>query len=312
MDGTIDGFSYGAVTPVAGYLMACFGSALGLRCTTRSLQFTQSWRPGWLALGAGAIGAGIWTMHFIAMMGFSVRESQVEYNWPMTYASLAVAVVVVSVGVFIVGYRGATVPALLAGGAITGLGVAGMHYMGMAAMTMRGGSLRYDMGTVGLSLAIAVVAATAALWAAVQVKNLLWSLGASLIMGVAVTGMHYTGMAAVNVHLHGTATPGMLANSSFDMLVPMLIGPLAFLVIAGAIVMFDPLMVGGGNDAAALQRIEVNIPGMAHRETVDRSTATPWAGEPRNPDAFDAFGGPSHPPRNDAPRARNQWNSPLG
>ncbi|MER7174000.1 MHYT domain-containing protein [Streptomyces mesophilus] len=261
MTGAIDGFSYGWVTPVVGYVMACFGSALGLRCTTRSLFDAPTWRPGWLALGAGAIGSGIWTMHFIAMIGFTVRGTRVDYDWPLTFGSLAVAIVVVSIGVFIVGYRGATLPALLTGGTITGLGVAGMHYMGMAAVTVQRGSLGYDTGTVALSLVIAVVAATAALWAAVQVKGLLWSLGASLIMGVAVTGMHYTGMAAVNVHVHSGVGDGSASTSSFGMLVPMLIGPLAFLLIAGAVVMFDPLMIIGSIDRVPeSSRLEVDVP----------------------------------------------------
>ncbi|MBC9715757.1 hypothetical protein H9Y04_24760 [Streptomyces sp. TRM66268-LWL] len=289
MNGTIDGFSYGWVTPVVGYVMACFGSALGLRCTTRSLFDARTWRPGWLVLGAGTIGCGIWTMHFIAMIGFTVREARVAYDWPLTFGSLAIAIVVVSVGVFIVGYRGATVPALLIGGTITGLGVAGMHYMGMSAMTLQGASLGYDVGTVALSLVIAVVAATAALWAAVQVKGLLWSLGASLVMGVAVTGMHYTGMAAVNVHLHGEGVGGT-GTSAFSMLVPMLIGPLAFLVVAGAIVMFDPMMImGEGHRAAEPQRLTVDVPSLTDSDR--RAGSGPFGDGPQRGAAarFDGF-----------------------
>ncbi|WP_416976178.1 MHYT domain-containing protein, partial [Streptomyces sp. 4F14] len=102
-----DGFSYGLVTPLVAYLMACLGGALGLRCTTRSMLVSQSWRPGWLALGSAAIGSGIWTMHFVAMMGFTVKETPVHYDKAMTFASLAVAIVMVGVGIFIVGYKGA-------------------------------------------------------------------------------------------------------------------------------------------------------------------------------------------------------------
>lgn len=75
MQGTVDGFTYGLVTPLVAYLMACLGGALGLRCTTRSMLVARSWRGGWLALGSAAIGSGIWTMHFIAMMGFTVKET---------------------------------------------------------------------------------------------------------------------------------------------------------------------------------------------------------------------------------------------
>lgn len=106
MQGTVDGFSYGLVTPLVAYLMACLGGALGLRCTTRSMLVSHSWRPGWLALGSAAIGSGIWTMHFIAMMGFSVQETPIHYDKPITFASLGVAILMVGIGIFIVGYKG--------------------------------------------------------------------------------------------------------------------------------------------------------------------------------------------------------------
>ncbi|MFI0136485.1 MHYT domain-containing protein [Streptomyces luteogriseus] len=243
MQGTIDGFSYGLVTPLVAYFMACLGGALGLRCTTRSMLVAQSWRPGWLALGSAAIGSGIWTMHFVAMMGFTVRGTPIYYDKTMTFASLAVAIVMVGVGIFIVGYRGARGTALFTGGTITGLGIASMHYLGMASMSLDG-KLQYNTVTVGISVAIAMAAATAALWAAGQVRGFLWSVGASLVMGLAVSGMHYTGMAALSVHLHGTGEP-TTGDSPASLLAPMLIGPLAFLLLAGVVVMFDPLMVMG-------------------------------------------------------------------
>ncbi|WP_133910213.1 MHYT domain-containing protein [Streptomyces sp. NBC_00582] len=242
MQGTVDGFSYGIVTPLVAYLMACLGGALGLRCTTRALLVAHSWRPGWLALGSAAIGSGIWTMHFIAMMGFTVAGAPIHYDKPTTYGSLGVAILMVGVGIFIVGYRGARGTALFTGGTITGLGIASMHYLGMAGMRFNG-KLEYNTFTVGVSVAIAMAAATAALWSAGQVRGFLWSVGASLVMGLAVTGMHYTGMAALNVHLHATGSPAE-GDSPAALLAPMLIGPLTFLLLAGIVVMFDPLMLG--------------------------------------------------------------------
>jgi NO-binding membrane sensor protein with MHYT domain len=243
MQGTVDGFSYGLVTPLVAYLMACLGGALGLRCTTRSMLVSQSWRPGWLALGSAAIGSGIWTMHFIAMMGFTVKETPIHYDKPMTFASLAVAIVMVGIGIFIVGYKGASGTALFTGGTITGLGIASMHYLGMAGMRLNG-KLEYNTFTVAVSVVIAMGAATAALWAAGQVRGFLWSVGASLVMGLAVSGMHYTGMAALSVHVHGTDATSA-GDSPAALLAPMMVGPLAFLLLAGVVVMFDPLMVMG-------------------------------------------------------------------
>ncbi|WP_326582661.1 hypothetical protein OG889_28900 [Streptomyces sp. NBC_00481] len=247
MQGTVDGFSYGAVTPVAAYVMACLGAALGLRCVVRSIYNEQSWKPGWLALGATSIGCGIWTMHFIAMIGFRVKESEIHYDVGLTVLSLVVAVAVVGVGVFAVGYRGVSTSTLCSAGCVTGLGVAAMHYLGMAAIQLNG-YIQYDIAVVALSVGIAIAAATAALWAAVSIRGFLTSLGASLVMGVAVSGMHYTGMAAVGVHLHGTVPGTLTGESPTSILLPMLMGPVLFLLLAGVVVMFDPMLVLGEGD----------------------------------------------------------------
>ncbi|MFD9870564.1 MHYT domain-containing protein [Streptomyces niveus] len=288
MQGTVDGFSYGVITPIAAFVMACFGSALGLRCVTRSLRAERSFKPGWLSLGAASIGCGIWTMHFIAMMGFQVRRTPIDYDVPITVASLVVAVLVVSVGVFIVGYRGSSPPILITAGVITGLGVAAMHYLGMAGMRLEG-QLHYDTTIVAVSVVIAVVAATAALWAAVSVRGFFPSLAASLIMGAAATGMHYTGIAAMSVHLAGGAPrPGASGDSLPAVMLPMLLGPLVFLVLAGVVVMFDPLLVlgeGEWNDTPAKKRestgpSRTDVPDLPGLPGTTTGSANPVSGPP--------------------------------
>ncbi|MFF9766639.1 MHYT domain-containing protein [Streptomyces sp. NPDC053086] len=271
MQGTVDGFSYGAVTPLAAYVMACLGGALGLRCTTRSLLVTHSRRPAWLALGAAAIGSGIWTMHFVAMMGFSIEGTPIHYDKAMTYASLGLAIVMVGVGIFIVGYRGATGTPLFTGGTITGLGVASMHYLGMAGVRFHG-RFTYNTLTVAASVVIAVVAATAALWAAGQVRGFAWSVGASAVMGLAVSGMHYTGMAALGVHLDGASAHTAGDAPAASVLAPMLIGPLAFLLLAGVVVIFDPLMVTGRPDWRPVEH-KPGVPAAAVAPHADRHPA---------------------------------------
>lgn len=283
MQGTIDGFRYGAVTPVAAYVMACLGGALGLRCIVRSLLDEESWKPGWLALGAASIGCGIWTMHFIAMLGFQVEETGIRYDTGLTLLSLAVSIVVVGIGVFIVGYLGAGKAALGVAGVVTGLGVAAMHYLGMAAVQVNG-DFRYAPLTVALSVAIAIVAATAALWAAVTVRGFMTSLGASLAMGVAVSGMHYTAMAAVSVHVHGDNSGAWAGDSPSSLLLPMLLGPTVFLLLAGVVVMFDPLLVLGDG--------EWNRSAPARR-----TSATDQAAEPAPQHSVARFGGRSSPAR---------------
>ncbi|MEU8590296.1 MHYT domain-containing protein [Streptomyces sp. NPDC048664] len=263
MQGTVDGFSYGLVTPVVAFLMACLGSALGLRCTVRSMVVTRSWRAGWLALGSAAIGSGVWTMHFIAMMGFTVRQTPIHYDRAITFASLAVAILMVGVGVFIVGYRGATGVALFTGGTVTGLGIASMHYLGMAGMRLNG-VLEYNTLVVAVSVLVAVAAATAALWAAGRRRGFVWTVGASLVMGLAVCVMHYTGMAALTVHLHDSSGSPE-GESPAALLAPLMIGPLVFLCLAGAVVLFDPLMIKGTPDWTPDER-KPGVP--AHPELV--------------------------------------------
>ncbi|MFJ2893270.1 MHYT domain-containing protein [Streptomyces sp. NPDC087218] len=270
---TVDGFSQGFVTPVAGFLVAWLGGALGLRCTNRSMHSRGVAKTGWLALGSTSIGVGIWTMHFIAMLGFSVAESSITYDSALTAASLVVAVVVVGVGVFAVGYLGARRPVLLTAGLLMGLGIAGMHYLGMAAMHV-GSGISYSVPLVVLSVVIAVAAATAALWSAMSAYGFRASLRASLIFGVAVAAMHYTGMAALNVELgegHGSHGGGMTGT---ELLVPMLLGPAVFLVLAAAVVMFDPvLMLGEEWEDRGTNPSSGRPAGRAGRRTAGRRTA---------------------------------------
>jgi NO-binding membrane sensor protein with MHYT domain len=104
-----------------------------------------------------------------------------------------------------------------------------MHYTGMAAIRLDG-EIDYAPGLVGLSIGIAVVAATAAFWLAMTVHGGWAIAGSALVMGIAVCGMHYTGMSAVSVHLHGTATNIEGATAS-ALLVPILL-TVIFVVIA--------------------------------------------------------------------------------
>ncbi|MFJ8621574.1 MHYT domain-containing protein [Kitasatospora sp. NPDC093550] len=236
--GTLNHLSLGWLTPALSYLMACAGAALGLRCTLRGLAATGSVRRNWLVTAAAAIGSGIWTMHFVAMFGFAVDGTELRYDVPLTVLSLAVAVLVTGLGLAVVCYGGHRGLSLLGGGVTTGLGVAAMHYLGMAAVRMHGG-LRYDAGTVALSVLVAVGAATAALWAAVTIRNLSAAGAAALAMGLAVSCMHYTGMAAVHVRLEPTRT-GLGGASPMEFVFPLAVGLGSFLFLASAFVALSP------------------------------------------------------------------------
>ncbi|RVX39403.1 NO-binding membrane sensor protein with MHYT domain [Nonomuraea polychroma] len=219
----VDHFSFGLSTPVLAYIMSSVGSMLGLMLTSRARLIGGREGRLWLVGAAFAIGGtGIWTMHFIAMLGFSVTGSVVRYDVPLTAASAVIAVVVVGMGLFLASYGGERLLFLLGGGILTGSGVAGMHYLGMAAMNMSG-HISYDPVVVSLSVLIAIAAATVALWFTLRVSGALKIGAAALVMGVAVAGMHYTGMYSMSVQTHGETVP-VPGAKAIDFLLPLIVG----------------------------------------------------------------------------------------
>jgi NO-binding membrane sensor protein with MHYT domain len=224
---TAHNFTYGLVTPVLAYAMSCLGAFLGLRCTSRAMALEGRMRLRWLLLGALSIGTtGIWVMHFIAMLGYTVPGEPIQYSVPLTIASMLIAVVVVGIGLLIVGFARQNWRNLILAGIFTGIGVASMHYTGMLAMRMPA-RMSYNAGLFGLSVLIAIVAATAALWAALRLHGRKAAMGAAVIMGVAVSGMHYTGMAALHMY-PATGSGGMLMTgtgaTAVNFLMPLVVG----------------------------------------------------------------------------------------
>jgi NO-binding membrane sensor protein with MHYT domain len=194
-------FAHGAVNPVASYLLAFFGSLLGLSCTVRARAAdTPGRRYRWLLLASFAIGGGIWLMHFMAMLGFDVPASPVRYVPWITAASAVTSIVVVGTGLFSVGTGRRNRGKVILGGVVTGIGIAAMHYTGMAAVRIEG-TIAYNPQIVAASVLVAVCAATAALWLSVSVRGTGPLVTSAAIMGVTVCAMHYTGMAALHVHL---------------------------------------------------------------------------------------------------------------
>ncbi|WP_431949423.1 MHYT domain-containing protein [Actinacidiphila sp. bgisy167] len=236
--GHMDHAAFGWLTPLLSYAMACVGAALGLRCTVRALATTGRSRRNWLITAASALGTGIWTMHFVAMLGFRVSGTEIRYDVPLTVLSLAVAMVVVGLGVFAVGYGGSRFRALAVGGLTTGAGVASMHYLGMAAVHLHG-TVAYEPWLVALSVVIAWAAATAALWAALTIHRPVIVAVASLVMGAAVSSMHYTGMLAVDVQVRPSADvlPGAEAMA---FLFPLIVGLGSYLFLTSAFVALSP------------------------------------------------------------------------
>ena len=177
----------------------------------------------WLVAGAVAMGAGIWSMHFIGMLAFSLPDLRLAYDLPVTLLSMFAAIVVSGLALYVVQRPRLTVGNLTAGGTLMGVGICVMHYTGMAAMRMSP-AIEYDPPLFIASVLIAIVASLAALWLAFQLRQkysalaIVAKLGSATVMGLAITGMHYTGMAAAqfapgSVCLAADATGGMDATS---------------------------------------------------------------------------------------------------
>jgi NO-binding membrane sensor protein with MHYT domain len=256
----VQNFSYGLLNPVLGYLMSCLGAFIGLRCLTRARAYTGRTKALWLSMAAIAIGAtGIWAMHFIAMLGFTISGETIRYNVLLTIISMLVAVAVVAIGLFIVGYsRSQGLAPLLTGGVIVGLGVASMHYLGMEALEIPD-MMNYNVLVVVASVIIAIAAGTAALYAGLKVRGIGATLGASLLMGAAVSGMHYTGMAAMRVF---ATSAGVYAANSADsgstassFLIPLVLGISVFTFLATIVIMLAPSEEDIAADARLAERL---------------------------------------------------------
>lgn len=189
----------------------------------------------WITGGAVAMGVGIWSMHFIGMLALRLPFA-LGFEVGITLFSLLIAVLSSGFALWLVSQPRLPVWQLAFGALVMGAGIASMHYTGMAAMRMTPG-IDYDPTLFGASLVIAVVASGAALWIAFNLRRntpyvRLARGGAAVVMGVAIVGMHYTGMAAARFaddSFCGAALTG-LSGKGLDNLV--LVTSLAVLVIA--------------------------------------------------------------------------------
>lgn len=195
----VNGFTYGPLTPLLGYLMSFLGSVIALQSASRARVAVEASKSRWLTIAAFSMGGtAIWVMHFIAMLGFTVPGVEIRYDPLLTLASLVAAVVIAGLGLTLAVVRDGKPRALLLAGLITGSGITGMRYLGMAALRMAPG-MHYDIWLIAASEAVAVVGATAALWFALSVRGLPSTIGAAVIMGIAVTATHYLGMSALHL-----------------------------------------------------------------------------------------------------------------
>ena len=198
LPGTVLPAKYDLTLVALSYVVASFAAYTAIDLAGRVSEFRAEPRraAAWLAGGAFAMGAGIWSMHFVAMLAFQLPVP-VRYEPWTTFASMVAAIVTSAFALHIVTRGALSWRRLLIGGAVMGAGIGTMHYTGMAAMRLDA-LVMYYIGPWLLSIVNAIVCSTVAIW-------LVFRLGgsgtrnkmlAALVMGVAISGMHYTGMYA--------------------------------------------------------------------------------------------------------------------
>ena len=211
--------SYDPLLVVMSLCIAVFtsGMALQLAGVARDSQLAW-WRQVTILTGSLALGAGIWAMHFIGMLAFQLC-AQVRFDLGVTLLSMLPSLAASWVALSLLARRDVSLTQLCVGGVLVGAGIGAMHYSGMAAMQMTP-LLRYDPWMFALSIVLAVGLAILALWVRFGLQGRLparWALLLSaLVMGLAISGMHYTGMAAARfVGVAQAAQPIAMADSLY-------------------------------------------------------------------------------------------------
>jgi NO-binding membrane sensor protein with MHYT domain/signal transduction histidine kinase len=193
--------SYNYALVALSVLIAMFASYAALDLAGR-VTAAGGWnRAVWLLGGAGAMGTGIWSMHYIGMLAF-ILPIPVAYHWPTVLLSLFAAILASVVALGVVSRQKMGWSRALAGSVLMGAGIASMHYIGMAAIRLPA-ICQFNSFLVVLSVVFAVLISLAALWITFHFRDANTGIGreklaGAVVMGAAIPVMHYTGMAAAS------------------------------------------------------------------------------------------------------------------
>jgi diguanylate cyclase len=222
--------------------VAILVSFTSLRLASRVAESEAAAGRLWLILGAVSMGVGIWAMHFIGMLAFTL-PIQLHYSIAITFASLGAAVVTSGFAIKIASSRQLGLARHMLCSLVMGLGIVTMHYTGMRAILIFP-AISYDPRIVVASVGVAVTASFAALWLTFRLRSgthrLIWlaRLGAAVIMGLAIAGMHYTAMAAAEFQAGAFCRGGVVLDNQW-LAISVAIAALALLVITLITGVFD-------------------------------------------------------------------------
>ncbi|TWI52586.1 PAS domain S-box-containing protein [Pseudomonas duriflava] len=204
--------TYNTVLVGLSILIAITAGFTALDLASRA-RLASGWpRHYWLLTAATALGGGVWAMHFVGMLAFEIPEMPMHYDVYLTVTSLVVPIAVTCVSFLAVNHIHSTA-GLLSSGLFMGLGIASMHYLGMAAMEMPL-EISNDPLWVGVSLLIAIVASIVSLWLSRRMNQLSARIFAALAMGIAISGMHYTAMYGAS--FTAPMTPSLNHHNALD------------------------------------------------------------------------------------------------
>ena len=282
-EGTGVSSSYNAVLVAASLVIAGLASYAALEMIARMRVANGVRVRFWQAGSAIALGGGIWSMHFMAMLAMRLPFA-ITYSPGLTTLSLVVVIAVVGCGLEIGGKGRPSVARIAGAGMIIGLGVAAMHYIGMAAILFPG-SVAYTPGLWGLSILIAISAAIVALWLSMTLDDALERSFAAIIMAVAVAGMHLTGMQAAVFQASSLAqADGGVANGAIATTVG---GITVSLVVLALVLVAAERKILDGNDresrvrknsAATIAAIERQVSALsedlAHERMIEQILAS--------------------------------------
>ncbi len=233
-----------------------------LRLATRVAESQGAVGRRWLLGGAVAMGTGVWSMHFIGMLAFSIG-TPLRYSISITLASLAIAMVTSGFALAIASRPQLKLPRLSFGAIVMGAGIGAMHYTGMAAIMIEP-AIEYEPRLVAVSIGIAVTASFAALWLAFNLRSgqswltTVARAAAAAIMGLAISGMHYTAMGAARF-VAGSHSLGGAALDNNWLAVTIGIIALGMLALTLITAIYDGLSARIREDALQLAKVNVAL-----------------------------------------------------
>ncbi|HEY4210424.1 MAG TPA: EAL domain-containing protein [Steroidobacteraceae bacterium] len=223
--------------------VAVFVSHTALRLSSRISRVAGPSTRLWVAGGAVAMGSGIWSMHFIGMLALTL-PIPLSYNITITLGSLAIAILVSGFSLWIASRPTMGPGRLTFSATVMGLGIAAMHYTGMSAIQIVP-MIRYEPSLFVASIGIAIAASFAALWLFIRLRQgrswqiSLARLGAAFVMGLAISGMHYTGMAASRFSANSYCTGGAAGLNNLWLATTVGVLALALLSITTILLVYD-------------------------------------------------------------------------